>query len=760
MLIRIISLVVILTFLKSVVVLGEEHNFIYPQNKPEINNKTKIENKSLKPKILPNKKPLFKTINSKKINFTLPRKKPITKKVKIPEENLEILKKDKLSNLNEKVSLILPKKKPSIYKNVKKTAKKSQVLNQKDFVKAKKVFEYIDKKQWNSAIKLSKNIKDKEFKNLVLWIYLKQSGNLATFDDYRNFINKNNDYPRINRLRYLAEHKISIKKNSPRGIISWFEETPPLSGTGKIKLGEALMSMGDKDNSIKLIKEGWETADLSKRDLRYYRNKFKNILNSNDHIKRADYLAWNRKYWDLKRMLRYLPKNERALYNARQILMSNSYGVDKAITDVPTTLKKNIGLEYDRLKWRNRRGRLESSLQILNSNSNKSEDELVRADLWWKQRESIVRSLIYKKKYKIAYKVASEHSLTSGPDFASAEWLSGWVALTFLNSGEYAINHFNNFYNNVGYPISLARGAYWLGKSYQSLGENKKAEKYFVEASKFLTTYYGQLALKELDETSKISLIDESNFSKDYEKEFSKNKLIKHVILLKELNKTQYGKDIFMHLSTLNVESGSEVLAAKLATDVGRFDFAIQISKKASYQKRFFNQFNYPIIDTPREVNKKIMPQPELILAIIRQESEFDAKANSYAGARGMMQLMKYTAKTVAKNAKLPYSISALTQDPKYNIKLGSYYLNSLLIEYNGVYPFAIAAYNAGPRRVKTWRRVNGDPTKNELSYVDWIELIRFKETRNYVQRVMENINVYKYMLNNSPVELDGFTRK
>ena len=144
------------------------------------------------------------------------------------------------------------------------------------------------------------------------------------------------------------------------------------------------------------------------------------------------------------------------------------------------------------------------------------------------------------------------------------------------------------------------------------------------------------------------------------------------------------------------------------------------------------------------------MPEPELILAIIRQESEFDPKANSYAGARGMMQLMKYTAKTVAKNAKLPYSISALTQDPKYNIKLGSYYLNSLLIEYNGVYPFAIAAYNAGPRRVKTWRRVNGDPTKNELSYVDWIELIRFKETRNYVQRVMENINVYKYMLNNS----------
>ncbi len=190
-----------------------------------------------------------------------------------------------------------------------------------------------------------------------------------------------------------------------------------------------------------------------------------------------------------------------------------------------------------------------------------------------------------------------------------------------------------------------------------------------------------------------------------------------------------------------------------------RYDYAIQISKKASYEKRFILKYNYPIISTPREINNKIMPSTELILAIIRQESEFDRKAYSYAGARGMMQLMKYTAKLVAKQSKLPYSISRLTSDPEYNIKLGSYYFNSLLIDYDGVYPFAIAAYNAGPNRVKTWRRINGDPTKNEVSYVDWIELIRFKETRNYVQRVLENVNVYKYMINQQPVKMEGFRK-
>ena len=168
-------------------------------------------------------------------------------------------------------------------------------------------------------------------------------------------------------------------------------------------------------------------------------------------------------------MLKYLPKDQRALYNARQILMSNSYGVDNAISKVPEYLKEDPGLEFDRLRWRNRRGRLDGSLEILYRNSLKTETQMVRPDKWWDQRESVVRSLIYKKRYKTAYKISSEHALSAGPSFAEAEWLSGWIALTFLNSPEYAINHFQNFYNNVGYPISLARGAYWLGQSYEKL---------------------------------------------------------------------------------------------------------------------------------------------------------------------------------------------------------------------------------------------------------------------------------------------------
>ena len=163
------------------------------------------------------------------------------------------------------------------------------------------------------------------------------------------------------------------------------------------------------------------------------------------------------------------------------------------------------------------------------------------------------------------------------------------------------------------------------------------------------------------------------------------------------------------------------------------------------------------MIEVAKTVNNKTMPKKEIVLAIIRQESEFDHKANSYVGAKGLMQLMTYTAKLVAKQAKLPYSKSRLKTDPHYNIMLGSYYFASLLEEYEGSYPFALAAYNAGPKRVKYWRKINGDPQKNKISYVDWIELIKFKETRNYVQRVLENINVYRYMLKNKPIKLYNF---
>jgi len=705
--------------------------------------------------LIPTKKPILSKEGLKqKIskNYLIPQKKPIAEKPIITEKKVKEHKKKILTT-----KIILPKSKPLIVKKEKfKVAKESKFYTKKDFAIAKQTIRLIDKKRWKEAHRAAKKAKDSSIYNFTQWKYLLTTGNNATFFDYKFFIQNNSDYPRINRIKYLAEHKLSTKILSPKDIINWFDKNPPLSGFGKIILGEAHILLKNVNIGSKLIKEGWITADLTRSDMKFFRKKFKKYLNSNDYIKRADYLAWENKYWDLKRMLKYLPQDYRLLYTARQLLMSKSYGVDTAISKVPDKFKNNVGLNYDRLKWRRKRGRVDSSLEILTKIKN-TKEYLIRPDKWWIERSIIARSLIYKKKYEIAYQITSQHALNNGPEYAEAEWMSGWIALSFLNDPLLAQIHFTNFYNNVGYPISLSRGSYWLGRTYEKIGQNELAQKWYLEGSKFLTTYYGQLCHLKIKPNEKIILDELMQIDKKFAEKFYNQDLVKIVYLLNELNKDKYTKDILKHLANQNVKQGSEVLAAKIATDISRFDYAIQIAKVASYQKRFHNKYNYPIISTPKTINGRKIPESAFILAIIRQESEFDTSADSSAGAKGLMQLMPYTAKVVAKKAKFAYSKSKLTKDPEYNINLGSFYIAGLILEYDGSYPFAIAAYNAGPKRVKYWKKINKNPQKRQIDYVDWIELIKFKETRNYVQRVLENYNVYRYILEQRPIKLIDF---
>ena len=705
--------------------------------------------------ILPKKKPLIsnKLLNESKIkNILVPKKKPGKLKKIVEKTNEE--EKKKVSKIN---GIIIPKNKPLIVrKQSTRITKKSNLYSDRDFEYAKQAVQFMEKSNWRDAIKVSKKARAKSIYNFIQWKHLLTTGNQASFYDYKAFIENNSKYPRINRIKYLAEHKISLKSQSSQNIINWFNRNEPLSGFGKMILGESLITIGEKSKGINLIKEGFITADLSRSDLKFYRKKFKKYLSSDDYIKRADYLSWENKYWDLKRMLRYLPKDYQLLYTARQLLMSKSYGVDTAISKVPKNLKNDSGLNYDRLKWRRKRGRVDSCLEILFKIPN-TKEYMVRPDKWWKERAIIARSLIYKKRFADAYKISSNNGLTEGPEYADAEWMSGWIAFSFLNDPLLAEEHFKNFYNNVSYPISLSRGAYWLGRVYEKLENFEKSNKWFEESSKYLTTYYGQLSFMKISPNEKFELKEEMIVDKKYAEHFYKNKLVSTVYLLNDLKKTKYTKHILRHLANDNIDKGSEILAAKLATEISRFDFAIQVSKIASYQKRFHNKYNYPIISTPKKVSTRKIPEAAFILSIIRQESEFDTSAHSRAGAKGLMQLMPYTAKTVAKQAKMAYSKSKLTRSPKYNIKLGSHYIAGLLLEYEGAYPFAIAAYNAGPKRVKYWKKINKNPQKGQIDYVDWIELIKFKETRNYVQRVLENYNVYRYILSQKPIKLKNY---
>ena len=710
------------------------------------------------PLIVPIKKP---SLSEKEIKQKI--SKNILKPIKKPKktENIEI-KEKKITEVKEikkdkKLSFKIPKKKPSIAGLTKsKSIKISKYYSKKDFNIARKAISEMQKSRWTSSLKIAKKAKDKSIYNFIQWRYLSTPGNQASFFDYKVFIERNSNYPRMDKLRSLAEHKLSTSQISPQKIINWFDQNGPITGYGKMILGESYILTGNKAKGTNLIKEGWITAKLSKNEVKFFRKKFKKYLNAEDYIKRADYLAWNGKYWDLKRITPYLPKDYELLYTARQILISKGYGVDQAIKNVPEKFKNDAGLNYDRLKWRRKKGRVDSSAEILLKIRN-DKDYLVMPEKWWKEREIISRALIYKKKYETAYKISSNHGMIEGSDFAAAEWMSGWIALSFLNDPLLAKDHFKNFYNNVSYPISTSRGAYWLARSFEKLGDKEQSNKWYQEAAKYLTTYYGQLAFLKLNPNGKFELENDMMVDNKYRLIFFNKELVKITYLLDELKKDKYTKFILRHLANDDIKKGSEILAAELATDIERYDFAIQVSKIASYQKRFHNKFNYPIISTPKNINGRKIPESAFILSIIRQESEFDLSANSHAGAKGLMQLMPYTAKLVSKQAKLPYSKSRLTTDPEYNINLGSHYIAGLILQYDGAYPFAVAAYNAGPNRVKYWKKLNKNPQKKQINYVDWVELIKFRETRNYVQRVLENYNVYRYILEKKPIPMKDF---
>ena len=710
------------------------------------------------PLIVPIKKP---SLSEKEIKEKI--SKNILKPIKKPKktENIEIKEKKivevKDIKKDKKLSFKIPKKKPSIAGLTKsRNIKISKYYSKKDFNIAKKAISEMQKSRWTSSLKIAKNAKDKSIYNFIQWRYLSTPGNQASFFDYKVFIERNSNYPRMDKLRSLAEHKLSTSQISPKKIINWFDQNEPITGYGKMILGESYILTGNKAKGTNLIKEGWITAELSKNEVKFFRKKFKKYLNAEDYIKRADYLAWNSKYWDLKRITPYLPKDYELLYTARQVLISKGYGVDQAIKNVPDKFKNDAGLNYDRLKWRRKKGRVDSSAEILLRIRN-DKDYLVMPEKWWKEREIISRALIYKKKYETAYKISSNHGMIEGSDFAAAEWMSGWIALSFLNDPLLAKDHFKNFYNNVSYPISTSRGAYWLARAFEKLGDIEQSNKWYEEAAKYLTTYYGQLAFLKLNPNGKFELEKDMVVDNKYRLIFFNKELVKITYLLDELKKDKYTKFILRHLANDDIKKGSEILAAELATDIERYDFAIQVSKIASYQKRFHNKFNYPIISTPKNINGRKIPESAFILSIIRQESEFDLSANSHAGAKGLMQLMPYTAKLVSKQAKLPYAKSKLTTDPEYNINLGSHYIAGLILQYDGSYPFAVAAYNAGPNRVKYWKKLNKNPQKKQINYVDWVELIKFRETRNYVQRVLENYNVYRYILEKKPIPMKDF---
>ena len=682
----------------------------------------------------------------------LNQKKEIKKETKeskpkpIAEKEIVKPKDTKEIKTNTEVKEVIPKIKPQDFKNFTPESKgplETKTLNNKDFEISKVVFDYVDRKQWKLALSDAQKMQDKTIYTLVNWMYLIDSQSGASFNEYFIFIKNNKDWPRINRIKYLAEHKINFDNNTPSSIIEYFTNNPPLSGFGKLRLAEALLENNQAEKSKSLVKDGFKDAELSKNDLRYFSKIFKKFLTQQDYTLRADYFAYEAKYQDLRDTIEYLNPDYQKLYNARAALFTKR-SADNLIAQVPQYLKEDPGLIYDRIKWRRKKARFDDALTLINQSAS---DSLERNQYLAKERLSIARDKIQDKEFKTAYEILKDHRLKEGSDYAEIEWHLGWLALSFLNQPDAALAHFLRMNAAVSYPISKARAAFWIGKTYKKLGQVNQANTWFKTGSQYGTTFYGQLSHKEIDE-KKFSINNSFKFSEEKYEEFKKNNpLAKSVIVLKELNRTKYTKDILRHLGDVDQNKTAEEIsmAGVLAQDIERYDFAIQIAKNASYKNLNFLEISYPKIEVPKQIKDQKILDSSVILALIRQESEFDTSATSRVGAKGLMQIMPATGKLLSKVTNIDFSREKLTRDKDYNLALGSYYISDLDDLFGSQY-LAFAAYNAGPNRVEKWIKTHGDPRKKQIDAIDFIELIPFHETRNYVQRVSENINVYEYL--------------
>jgi soluble lytic murein transglycosylase len=679
----------------------------------------------------------IKEIKEKKI----PEKK---QEIPKPKETKEIKKKDieKADGTKE----VVPKAKPSDFKVFTPEPKgplATKTLSDKDFEITKVVFDYVDRKQWKLALSDAQKMQDKTIYTLVNWMYLIDTQSGASFNEYQAFIKNYKDWPRINRIKFLAEHKINFDNNSPSSIIEYFSNNPPLSGFGRLRLAEAFLENNQTEKARNLVKDGFKDAELSKNDLKYFSKIFKKFLTHQDYVLRADYFAYEAKYKDLKDTLDYLNPDYQKLYNARAALFTKR-SADNLISQVPQSLKDDPGLIYDRIKWRRKKARFDDALTLMNQSAS---DSLMRNQYLAKERLSVARDKISDKEYKVAYEILKDHRLNEGADYAEIEWHLGWLALSFTNQTDIALNHFLKMNAAVTYPISKARAAYWIGRTYKKLGQTNQSNTWFRTGSQYGATFYGQLSHIELNE-KRFSINNNFKFSEDKYEEFKKNNpLAKSVIVLKELNRTRYTKDILRHLGDAEQNRTFEEIsmAGVLAQEIERLDFAIQIAKNASYKNLNFLEISFPRIEVPKQVKNQKILDSSVILALIRQESEFDTSANSKVGAKGLMQIMPATARLLSKVTNVEFSREKLTKDKDYNLALGSYYISDL-DDLFGSHYLAFAAYNAGPHRVEKWIKTYGDPRRKQIDAIDFIELIPFHETRNYVQRVSENINVYEYL--------------
>ena len=601
-----------------------------------------------------------------------------------------------------------------------------------------------DQKKWARSIKGIEKINDKVARKIIIWRWLIADDGVSSKKDLENFYQSSTTWPKINKVKAKIESKKVT--NDIKKTLDWFQENPPITPIAKIKLSEILIKNNFIEEGNWLLKEAWVNNSFSYSEEKYILKSYKNIITNSENTKRLENLIWKKQWSSANRQLKRVSSDIKQFSIAKIKLSRRRGNVDQAIKNVPKSLINEESLIYERVKWR-RKARLEKpSLELLLS----YHGEYSYPKKWWREVNYHTRKQLSYKNYKLATKILEQYNLSSKDYLSEAQWLAGWLSLTFNKDPKSAYKYFSKMFLEVKTPISKARASYWAGKASEELGNGEDLKIWYERAAAFPATFYGQLALKKLNR--ELFLPSQSiEFNQNEFKKFKENELVRALILLLQVENRKLSRIFAMHLVTQAKNTKDILMLSKILNDFNQVSFSIFVGKKAIYNNIYIPSLNFPVPDTElmNLINKNTEIPLPVTLAITRQESAFDIKAKSRAGARGLMQLMPRTARITAKKNNYKYKRIYLTSRPAYNVKIGSFYFKEMLNKFNGSYVLALAAYNAGPSRVNRWLKTYGDPRKNEIDPVTWMELIPISETRNYVQRVIEGIYMYRMLVKN-----------
>ncbi len=572
---------------------------------------------------------------------------------------------------------------------------------------------------------------------VLWWLNLTRGSSGALFTDFTDFITANPDWPGQMAMRQHAEE--AMAGVSDRTLGQWFDRFAPVTPAGKFKQADIWIAEGRVQQGEARIREVWAKGDFTAFEEKSVLQRYHHILRQEDHWARLDRLLWDGDVEAARRMMPRVDPEHRALADARIRIAAMEPGIERLIARLPAALQNDPGLLFERMRWRTRKEHYDDAIAMLEHPPH----DLVRPLAWATERQILARHALAVGDISVAYRLAARHGLTSGQTFAELEFFAGWVALRFLREPDIAYNHFVKLYDEVKLPVSVARGAYWAARAAEAMGYHQLAAAWYGTAAVQVTTYYGQLAATALGEPNIVHGISEPKPTPAETAAFDKRELVRAMREMAAAGANDYIGPFARRVSEQATVPADHVLLAHLVIKLDRPDIAVAVAKKASYAGVTLLDEGYPITDLPPGG----AAERPLVLAMTRQESAFDHEAVSSAGARGMMQLMPATASHIAKTLHMPFSASRLLTDSRYNIILGRHYLDGLLGDFSGSYVLAIAAYNAGPSRVHQWIRDYGDPRAKNTDVVDWVESIPLGETRNYVQRVLENLQIYRLRL-------------